>query len=112
VTQVLDGGPGQSAGLAPGDELAAVDGYRVRSEADLRARLAARAPGAVVQLSVFRRDRLTPLELTLGAAPPNKLTIAAAAELTDAVRARFRAWLADEHPGAELSASGTNSAWL
>ena len=50
------------------DEIHAIDGVRVRADG-LAARLEQFRPGDRVQMLVARRDRLTPLEVTLGVDP-------------------------------------------
>jgi predicted metalloprotease with PDZ domain len=50
------------------DEILAIDGVRVRVDG-LTARLEQFRPGDRVQMLVARRDRLTPLEVTLGVDP-------------------------------------------
>jgi predicted metalloprotease with PDZ domain len=68
LTHVLDGGPAQAAGLAPGDVVAAIDGLRVTPKT-FEALLARRRPGDTVRVHAFRRDELHELEVRL-AAPP------------------------------------------
>ncbi|WP_295391651.1 M61 family metallopeptidase [uncultured Thiodictyon sp.] len=59
IQTVLSGGAGESAGLAPGDQVLAVDGLRATAE-NLE-RLVA-AAGEPVRLHLFRRDELLELE--------------------------------------------------
>jgi len=68
VTQVLDGGAGQAAGLSAGDLLAAVDGLRV-APGQLDKLLARYRPGDSVELHVFRRDELQILTVKLAREP-------------------------------------------
>lgn len=70
VSQVLAGMPAYRAGANAGDELVALDGLRVTPQT-LPARLAERRPGDRVALTVFRRDELVTLEITLEEAPPS-----------------------------------------
>lgn len=111
VTAVLDGGPAAAAGVAAGDELVAIDGYRVRSDADVRARLAPARPGDRVRLAAFRRDQLVDLAVELGAAPPNRFEIASVATPTEAQRERFRAWLGQPLPADGVRAAATIAGW-
>src|SRR6185503_6267206 len=71
VGHVLADGPAYAAGVSPGDELVALDGFRVDEER-LKARLAERRPGDTVTLSLFRRDELLHVAVALAAAPPDK----------------------------------------
>ena len=56
-------------------------------------RLAERHPGEQVMLTVFRRDELRHVPLTLGQRPYNKLTIHARADATVAEKTLYEAWL-------------------
>ncbi|HUJ57222.1 MAG TPA: PDZ domain-containing protein [Kofleriaceae bacterium] len=111
VTGVFDGSPAHAAGVSPGDELVAVDGFRVTSDADLRALFGARTPGDEVRLSAFRRHRLIELHAALAAAPPTRWEIAAVEP--GAAGARYQAWLGEPHPGAQVLATvTTTSRWV
>jgi len=68
VTQVLDGGAGQAAGLSAGDLLAAVDGLRA-APGQLDKLLARYRAGDAAELHVFRRDELVRLPLTFAREP-------------------------------------------
>jgi predicted metalloprotease with PDZ domain len=68
ITQVLDGGAAQQAGLAAGDVIAAVDGLRVTPR-NLESRLGKHRPGEIVPVHAFRRDELHVFDVAL-AAPP------------------------------------------
>ncbi|MBV8273161.1 MAG: M61 family metallopeptidase [Cupriavidus sp.] len=68
VSQVLDGGAGQAAGLSAGDLLAAVDGLRV-APGQLDKLLARYRAGDRTELHVFRRDELQVLRVTLAREP-------------------------------------------
>jgi predicted metalloprotease with PDZ domain len=94
IATVLEGTPAARGGLYAGDELVAIDGYRV-DERSLPERLSARRPGAGVTLTVFRRDELRALEVTLGDKPPvHEITRAPGA--TASQLALRRAWLGDD----------------
>jgi predicted metalloprotease with PDZ domain len=101
VTGVADGAPGQAAGVDPGDELVAIDGFKATGEGDARALLAARRPGDTVELSVFRRHRLVRLAVVLAEAPPTRWEIAAVAEPGPEVAARYAAWIGEPHPSGQ-----------
>lgn len=112
VTSVFDGSPAQAAGLSPGDEIIALDGFRVTGEADLRSLAGALRPGDRIELAVFRRARLLRLSLALGAAPPTRYEIAGLADPGPAA-ARYLAWLGEPHPGAQVLATVTTTArWV
>lgn len=111
ITGVFDGSPAQAAGLSPGDEIIALDTFRAASDADLRSLVAARSPGTAVTLHVFRRHRIMELRAVIGHAPPTRYEIAGSTDAAGAVR--YRAWLAEPHPGAQILASVTTTTrWL
>ncbi|HSN77493.1 MAG TPA: PDZ domain-containing protein, partial [Anaerolineae bacterium] len=74
VETVFADGPAYHADLSVGDEIIALDGYRVNQET-LGERLADRQPGDQVTLTLFRRDELREVALTLGQRPYNKVEI-------------------------------------
>ncbi|HTR49490.1 MAG TPA: PDZ domain-containing protein [Kofleriaceae bacterium] len=112
VTGVLDGSPAQVAGISPGDELCAIDSFRATSEAELRALVAARAPGEELRVSAFRRHRLIELSPVIAPAPPTRWEIAGVGE-PGAAAARFQAWLGEPHPGAQVLATVTTTTrWI
>ena len=67
VRFVLDDSPAMHAGVAPGDEIIAMN--HIKAGADLPSRVAKMKPGQEVDLHVFRRDELHTLRATLRAAP-------------------------------------------
>ena len=112
VTGVFDDSPAQAAGLSPGDEIIALDGFRVTAEADLRSLAGALRPGDRIELAVFRRARLLRLPVRLGAAPATRYEIAGVADPGMAA-ARYHAWLGEAHPGSQTLATVTTTArWV
>ncbi|MEZ5849944.1 MAG: trypsin-like peptidase domain-containing protein [Hyphomicrobiaceae bacterium] len=69
VEDVIAGGPGIAAGLRKGDAVLAVDDVNIDTMRDLARRMAERAPGSVVKLSVWRGGQLLELSLRLGTFP-------------------------------------------
>ncbi|NNJ12016.1 M61 family metallopeptidase [Chloroflexales bacterium ZM16-3] len=94
VASVRTDGPAYAAGVYAEDELLALDGSRV-DEDKLNARLAERAPGDVVRLSLFRGDALIELSVTLAEAPYDSLRIAPAAAIDATQRRIYRDWLGE-----------------
>ncbi len=110
VAEVLEGSPAFQAGVMAGDELLALDGWRV-SAADLESRLHEREPGDKVELAVFRGDRLRSIKATLAARPWARRAIEPRPDAAPAERARYEAWLGEAFPaggtaGAAASAGG------
>ena len=92
ITQVVTGSPASAAGLDIGDELLALNGYRVRS-ADLTERVGQLREGDEIALTVFRNDRLHEyrLRVSRAAVPAYKITKISGA--TDLQRSLYRDWL-------------------
>jgi predicted metalloprotease with PDZ domain len=93
VASVRSAGPAEAAGLYAGDELIAIDGARVDA-ARLASRIAERPPGATVRVTVFRRDALHDIPVTLGEPPAESATIVPVEGATVAQAALREAWLA------------------
>lgn len=92
IASVLDGSPAQEAGLYPEDELLALDGFRADGAAVL-SRCEDKRPGEQVRISVFRRDRLLEVPVTLGSKPADGAYLMRTERPTDAQKAAFEAWL-------------------
>jgi predicted metalloprotease with PDZ domain len=112
VTGVLDDSPAQRAGLAPGDELVAIDRFRASGDGELRTLLGTRAAGERVTIAAFRRHRLIEVSATLAPAPPTRYELVGVADAGPAA-ARYQAWLGEAHPGAQTLATVTATArWV
>lgn len=74
VSSVLEGSPAWTAGLSAGDDVLAMDGYRVTA-ATMDTRLSDRSPGDEIRLTVFRREKLIELRVKLGARPADTYKI-------------------------------------
>ena len=83
--------PAHAAGLNHGDELIAIDGWRVSGDASQG--LARLRPGAEVPLTISRRGALRTLSVTLGEEPAERWTLVEDEEAAEAVVARRDAWL-------------------
>jgi predicted metalloprotease with PDZ domain len=105
ISGVLDDTPAAAAGLSPGDELIAIDGFRVGGDGDVRTLLGLRRAADPVELALFRRNRLVRAVATLAPAPPTKWEIAGVPDVEPGVAARYQAWLGEAHPGATVLAS-------
>ena len=97
VETVFADGPAYHADLSVGDEIVALDGYRVSRET-LDERLAGRQPGEPVTLTLFRRDELREATLALGQRPYNKVEIKPRPGATAQQRALYEAWLGAAWP--------------
>jgi len=89
VDRVPRGTPAMAAGLNVGDEIVAIDGWRVGDPGAVgRWR-----PGDEVDLTIARRDRLRRLPVTLGEAPEAAWVIEIDPDATPAAARRRAAWL-------------------
>ncbi len=68
VRTVVAGSPAWHAGMDTGDQLLALDGYRLRSD-ELSRRISEYKPGDTVRISYFHHDELREREITLAANP-------------------------------------------
>lgn len=71
VTVVPRGTPAFDAGLNQGDEIVAIDDFRITPR-ELNSRFDAYQPGQKVTLLIARRDEMKRLDVTLGAEPADK----------------------------------------
>lgn len=93
VIQFVEAGsPAEVAGVNPGDELLAIDGFRVSAE-QLSDRLKDYNPGDTVELSVFHQDTLRALPVTLAAPRSSRYQVVPLENPTEAQRQNFAEWL-------------------
>lgn len=93
VVNVLAGSAAWQAGVNAGDELVALDGFRVAGPEWLNARLLEYKPGVQVGLTVFRRDELVTLMLRVDAGPPQRWVIRPMPNATPSQQALLAHWL-------------------
>jgi predicted metalloprotease with PDZ domain len=92
VENVPRGTPALDGGLNPGDEILAIDDFRVLPE-NFNDRVRAFAPGRQVTLLIARRDEIKRLSVTLGSEPPDRWTLNVRPNATPEQRAHLSAWL-------------------
>ena len=92
LTQVLDHGAAQRAGLSAGDVLVALDNLRITASS-LDALLKRRQPGDEVKINAFRRDELMKFRVRLDAAPADQAKIAPSPRVSAAARSLAKQWL-------------------
>ena len=90
IRSVVPGGPGERGAVMQGDEVIAVQGRRVQSEAALRSALGRIGPGGRATVTVFRGSRLLELEIKLEDNPHRIITL----ELPEEPGPIARKWLA------------------
>jgi len=93
VVNVLAGSAAWRAGVNAGDELVALDGFRIPSPEWLNARLVERQRGSIVPLTVFRRDELLTLQLPVETGPPQRWVLRTDPDATPEQKALLAHWL-------------------
>jgi len=91
---IHNGGPAERAGIAPGDELVALDGLRVNSSGT-DARTRRYKPGDASDVTVFRGDELMTVRLKWDDAPNDTCYLQFAEDADEQVLTRRHAWLGD-----------------
>jgi predicted metalloprotease with PDZ domain len=90
--QVFRGHAGAEAGILPGDELLAIDGFRVTIE-DYAIHTQRLQPGQRVELTLARHQRLLTLPVGVQAAIPDSYTVISDGRLRRGELARLERWL-------------------
>ncbi len=89
---VMNGGPAELAGIAPGDEAVALDGLQLTS-ANADSRLKAYRDGDELDIVVFRGDELVTTRIRLAAAPLDTCYLELIEDVELDVESRRMAWL-------------------
>lgn len=97
LVHVYDGGAAQMAGLAPGDQLIALNGLRITEGLD--AALKPYCAGTSLQVHAFRRDQLFQTQVTVNEAPLDTCWLAVEETEADELRALRQRWLAEPDHG-------------
>jgi predicted metalloprotease with PDZ domain len=92
VASVLESSPAMAAGLYADDEVVALDGARCDA-VGLLARCEDKRPGDLVRVTIFRRDRLLEVAITLGAKPADAAYLVRVDKPSEAQKTSYRAWL-------------------
>ncbi|MBC7834020.1 MAG: M61 family metallopeptidase, partial [Phycisphaerales bacterium] len=102
VTGIATDGPGYTSGILIEDEVVALSGQRL-SAAGLDARLKKLKPGDTVALTLFRREQLREIEITLAEVPANRRArkLERISEPTDAQRLAYEDWIGHPWPSDE-----------
>jgi len=77
VTDVMKGGPAESAGLRPGDVITELGATRIAEVPDLQKRVAAVAPGESITLTVVRDRKPLAVTVKAGEMPSEEAVVAA-----------------------------------
>ena len=92
VASVLSNGPAWGTGLSAGDELLALDGFRI-DESSMDSRLRDYRPGDTAMLAAFRRDELVQVPITLTERPATRATVGKARRANVRQRALYEGWM-------------------
>ena len=92
VSAVLANGPAWGSGLSAGDEIVALNGFRV-DDSSLDGRLHDYRPGETVRIAAFRRDELIEIPLVLTERPAFRATVRKAGRANVRQRALYEAWM-------------------
>ncbi len=96
VRSIPDGSPADDQGIYPGDELVALEGWRLSSDDGLEERLELFDPGETIEVHLFRRGRLHSETVELERRPADDYTIELLDDASEQQRERLRDWLAVE----------------
>lgn len=102
VSFVPSDSPAHRAGIYAGDEIIALDGWKVTGD-NFSKLIADKGPGDSVVVHLFRRGELREQRVELGLAPPDKYCVHTREDADDAARALLRGWLGTDEIDAEYS---------
>ncbi len=92
IKSVVSNSPAQLAGIDPGDELLAIDSFKVNADR-LKDRLKQYQFGQIINLTVFHVDRLLTIPITLAAPQPQEYQLVQLECPSDRQRQQFNNWM-------------------
>jgi predicted metalloprotease with PDZ domain len=92
LSAVEEGSPAHKAGLSPGDELIALDGWKV-THSDLKERLSHFSPKTLVDVTVFRREELMTFSPRLGEPVAERFNLFIRKDADAKAQERLHSWL-------------------
>ncbi len=102
VLHVPTDSPAQRGGIWAGDEIVAVDGWKVTGD-NLAKRIADHAPGDSIEMHLFRRGELRQVSVELGLKPQDKYSLRTRDDADEAARDLLRGWLGSDEIEAEYT---------
>jgi predicted metalloprotease with PDZ domain len=96
IATIPVGTPAYDGGLNTGDQILAIDNYKIASPQELNIRLAERQPGDKIKLTFYRFDRLRETEITLGGKAAEQYRFVTVQNATEAQNQLRRGWLGAE----------------
>jgi len=97
ITSVLAGSPAYTAGLNTGDELVALNDYRIRAE-QFSERLADYKVGDEIRLAVFRHEKLRQFQVKLAVSELPEVIVRHSSNPTDLQKQIYEGWLGTTWP--------------
>jgi predicted metalloprotease with PDZ domain len=92
IKSVASNSPAQLAGIDAGDELLAIDGFKISAE-KLTDRLKLYQVGQQIKLTIFHGDRLMTLPMILAASQPDRYQLYQLEQPTELQRQLFKDWV-------------------
>lgn len=102
VTYVPTASPADRGGLYAGDEIVAVDGWKVTGD-NFSKFIGDKSPGDEVALHLFRRGELRQCTVELGSTLPDRYCIRTREDASEEARELLRGWLGTDDVAAEYS---------
>jgi predicted metalloprotease with PDZ domain len=94
IKSVAANSPAQLAGIDPGDELLAIDGFKITAD-QLTDRLKLYQPGREISVTVFHADRLMSVSIVLAEPQPQQYHLKALEHTSDLQRQLFKDWVSN-----------------
>ncbi len=102
VKYVPTGSPAHAHGVYAGDEIVALDGWKVTGD-NLSKLVEDKSPGDSIDIHLFRRGELREYNVELGSTPPDTYRVCTRDDASDEARELLRGWLGTDDVTAELS---------
>jgi predicted metalloprotease with PDZ domain len=94
IKSVAANSPAQLAGIDPGDELLAIDGFKITAD-QLTDQLKLYQPGREISVTVFHADRLMSVSIVLAEPQPQQYHLKALEHTSDLQRQLFKDWVSN-----------------
>jgi predicted metalloprotease with PDZ domain len=95
ITNVIPGSPAERAGLEINDEIAAVNGFRIRS-GELNERIGTMNAGAVVTIHIFRNEKLKEVKIMLENYGTQNFVVRKVLQPNEQQKAIYEQWLMEQ----------------
>lgn len=92
IKSVASNSPAQLAGIDPGNELLAIDGFKITAD-KLTERLNLYRVGQQITIAIFQADRLITVPVTLSAPQPHQYHVRSIAQMSERQCQLFTAWV-------------------